>query len=318
MESRIDVPSTAGFRVAVSAEEITSLVRRIAELGFYERHRPSRVKVKPDVVRRRQNEYKKLFVVAGDLPISRPKGGKTTLRRLLKELKEAIPAEVLRTITRENAFTTSPLVEFGQMSVGTTAEEARGHQAVTLRRLLAPWGEDGGTTFPLLREASDPQSHTIWLNAQWGWFWIPLIVAQFYATTSVTADGLDAAVRLGGQYASAAQFCQYPLTPEEKSSVIGQIQAFACQYAQSAPTIPINAFEVFAAVCNCLACATGGARSCDFGDLPNCDRRTGSNVSSISAVHSDWLLDMTCLSVGSYHSVLLRKDDRPWDFFHSP
>jgi hypothetical protein len=313
----VEYPSLAGFRVAVKPEELQALVRTALELGFYAKHKPSTQKARLAAVIERKKEYKRVFDKAAEVPIARPKGGKTTLKKLVAELHEAIPEHRMRGLTPETVRSLSPFAELFQIPVGSTKRDGSDGHAARLGQIIRPVAAKSGTGFPLLRKGQKIGSHTIWMYAQWSWVWIPLIVAQFEASTWLTADGLDAALLLGGDYAAAARLCETPLAPGDIGTIIELIHDWACQYAESAPTVRYTAYQVSATACNCFACAANNS-TCDFSDS-NCDTSTEFNSAGpVSATHNDWSLSPTCLDVASQHVAILQEGDEPWVYTHLP
>src|SRR5713226_3078827 len=71
---------------------------------------------------------------------------------------------------------------------------------------------------------------------------------------------------------------------------------FSSPYAMSPPSTPVNAYEVQATACNCAACSSN-EKVCSFDDPNNCTTNTAANASVVSAVHNDWVFDVTCLNV---------------------
>lgn len=137
-------------------------------------------------------------------------------------------------------------------------------------------------------------------------------MAAFTASSRTTADGLDAADILGGQYALAKQYCEDPNAPDDL------IKAIMCSYAQNAPEVPWAPFQLETIVCTCAVQPSVGGPPCDYADPSHCDSSTGSMTSGpVTANHYEWGPVVVCLNVASLHIVRFSPTEE-FDYAYCP
>ncbi len=234
MPIEIDLAGQA-WRIDAAPADVEALVRQLLSAALEQNPANER-----EIDNRRRAQSARLWQRLRELRVVGPDES-ITLDALLRSIQSEVSADIANALTPRTLWTTPPYSTLGGIPIATSDAEAAAISAPRVRDFFpAIEGGRAEASYPIFGAEPAGGGNTWWMHYSNSW-WTALLVTQYRAHTSTTADGWEAADLAGGMYATAKTACQQLQVPASGDPdyrfVIALIKAASCQYAKTAPEV---------------------------------------------------------------------------------